>query len=178
VRAATSPSLPAEQKAALAIMEKTFRCYIMEDATARSIKEELTALEGALEGARNVMKLGYQAPDGLGFVEASSVLLRTRMRTERDEATRKACFHGAASVGPAVAPGLAKIAAKRNQMARALGFVDYYGAFPLWISRHACADQRYFHSAIHQTTRCRLLRGSTRSGCLRSWTASRRARGR
>ena len=124
--AAADAALPAAQRATLACMEKTFRCYIMEDARARQLKEELTALEGALEGSRNAMKLGYEAPDGSGFVQASSVLLRTRMRTERDEATRRACFDGAAAVGPAVAPGLARIAVLRNRMARALGYPDFY----------------------------------------------------
>ena len=124
--AAAAPALPAAQKSTLAIMEKTFRCYIMEDAQARALKEELTQLEGALEGSRNSMKLGYEAPDGSGFVEASSVLLRTRMRTAGDEATRRACFDAAASVGPAVAPGLARVAVLRNRMARALGYPDFY----------------------------------------------------
>ena len=124
--AASAPALPEAQKATLAIMEKTFRCYIMEDAQARALKEELTKLEGALEGSRNTMKLGYQAPDGSGFVEASSVLLRTRMRTAGDEATRRACFDAAAAVGPAVAPGLARVAVLRNRMARALGSPDFY----------------------------------------------------
>jgi oligoendopeptidase F len=123
---AEHPSLPEAQKSTLAIMEKTFRCYIMEDAQARALKEELTALEGALEGSRNNMKLGYEAPDGTGFVEASSVLLRTRMRTASDEATRRACFDAAAAVGPAVAPGLARVAALRNRLARALGYPDFY----------------------------------------------------
>jgi len=124
--AAAQPGLSASAQATLKCMEKTFACYIMEDAQARALKEELTTLEGALEGARNVMKLGYEAPDGSGFVAASSVLLRTRMRTERDEATRRACFQASAAVGPAVAPGLARIAVLRNRMARALGYPDFY----------------------------------------------------
>ncbi len=107
-------------------MERTFLCYMIESVEARAIKEELTAREGALEGARNAMSLGYTPPGGGAFVPASSVLLRTRMRTDDDEALRRACFDGLAAIAPAVAPELANVVKLRNKMARALGFSDYY----------------------------------------------------
>jgi Zn-dependent oligopeptidase len=95
-------------------------------AEARAIKEQLTEMEGALEGARNAMSLGYAPPEGGAFVPASSVLLRTTMRTADAEPLRKACFAGLGAIGTAVAPGLARVVALRNRMARALGFADYY----------------------------------------------------
>ena len=124
--AASAPGASASQRATLACFERTFQTYIMESAEARAIKEQLTAMEGELEGARNAMTLGYTPPSGGDFVPASSVLLRTRMRTEGDEALRKACFEGLGAIAPAVAPGLAKVVAARNKMARALGYADYY----------------------------------------------------
>jgi hypothetical protein len=126
--AAASPSVTDAQRAVLACMERTFACYIMESAEARAIKERITEAEGALEGSRNAMTLGYTPPGGGAFVPASSVLLRTRMRTDDDEGVRRACLEGLRAIAPAVAPGLASIVAMRNKMARALGFLDYYDA--------------------------------------------------
>jgi hypothetical protein len=127
VRAASSSAaVTPEQRAVLACMERTFQCYIMESDEARRIKERITEAEGALEGARNAMTLGYTPPGGGAFVPASSVLLRTRMRTDDDEGVRRACLEGLRAIAPAVAPGLAAVVAQRNKMARALGFLDYY----------------------------------------------------
>jgi len=46
-------------------------------------------MEGKLQENRNGMKLGYTKPDTGEFKEGSSVLLRTYMRSDEDEATRK-----------------------------------------------------------------------------------------
>ena len=127
VASANASSITPSQRAALDCFERTFKCYIMEDPSARAMKEELTSLEGALEGARNAMSLGYADPlNGGKFVAASSVQLRTTMRTHANEAVRKACFEGIGAVGAAVAPGLVAVVALRNKLARAQGFVDYY----------------------------------------------------
>ena len=57
----------------------------------------------------------------------SSVGLRTKMRTAGDEATRKACWEGLRAIGPFVTSnGFVELVQKRNQMARALGYVDFY----------------------------------------------------
>ena len=54
-----APSLlsPA-QATTLRMFERTFGCYIMGSARAAALREENTALEAALESARNAMRLG------------------------------------------------------------------------------------------------------------------------
>ena len=45
--------LSPEQRKVLTLFERTFKCYIMEDAEARRLREEATKIEGTLESARN-----------------------------------------------------------------------------------------------------------------------------
>ena len=52
----------AEQKT-LALFERTFQCYIMESAEAKELRATATRIEGALEAARNKMRLGAPIPD-------------------------------------------------------------------------------------------------------------------
>jgi hypothetical protein len=115
-----------EQLKVLRIFEKTFKSYIMESVEARAERERATVLEGELEDSRNKMRLGATLP-GKGFVEMSSVGLRTRMRTAESEEERRACFDGLRSIGPFVLDrGFLDIVRARNRMAKALGFEDYY----------------------------------------------------
>jgi len=108
------------------MFERTFQCYIMESSEARSLREESTRLEGDLGAKRNRMRLGAELP-GEGFVELSSVGLRTRMRTAPDEVVRKACFEGMQSIGPFVCEnGFVEVVKRRNQMAKSLGYEDFY----------------------------------------------------
>jgi Zn-dependent oligopeptidase len=125
-RAKAQPGATPSQLSVLACAEKTFMCYLIESAAARAVKEELTAKEGALEGARNALVLGYQDPQAGAFVPASSVLLRTKMRTEKQEAVRRACYKGVRTIGPSVTPGLSEVVKMRNQLAKAQGFTSFY----------------------------------------------------
>ncbi|KAJ9524541.1 hypothetical protein QJQ45_024105 [Haematococcus lacustris] len=116
-----------EQAKVLAIMEKTFKCYITEDPRAKELKERLNTLEAELSGARNTMALGYKDPEAEGaFVKASSVVLRDKMRVSDAEATRKACWEGLRGIGPFVAERFLDIVKARNQLARLLGYQDFY----------------------------------------------------
>ncbi|KAL6764974.1 oligoendopeptidase [Haematococcus lacustris] len=116
-----------EQAKVLAIMEKTFKCYITEDPRAKELKERLNTLEAELSGARNTMALGYKDPEAEGaFVKASSVVLRDKMRVSDAEATRKACWEGLRGIGPFVAQRFLDIVKARNQLARLLGYQDFY----------------------------------------------------
>ncbi|KAF5828250.1 oligoendopeptidase [Dunaliella salina] len=116
-----------EQRKVLAIMEKTFKCYITEDPKAKELKEKLNKLEADLASARNGMALGYKEPkDGGNFVKASSVQLRDRMRVSDDEALRKACYEGLRSIGPFVTEPFIEIVKLRNRLAKLLGFEDFY----------------------------------------------------
>ena len=95
--------------------------------TAKVIRESTNELESQLEMMRNNMKLGYFDKASDQFKEMSSVGLRNLMRTAKDESVRKAAYEGLRSVGPFVcANGFVDIVKKRNQLARELGFEDYY----------------------------------------------------
>jgi oligoendopeptidase F len=111
-------------KTSLDIIIRTCKCYQM-PLEAKSIREATAKLESDLEMARNSMKLGYSVEST--FHEASSVALRNLMVTSGDETTRKACYHGLRSVGPFVLDnGFIEIIKRRNQVAKLLGFEDYY----------------------------------------------------
>lgn len=96
-----APGATDEQKKVLSMFERTFKCYIMESDEAKKLREESMKTEGSLEAARNSMKLGADLP-GAGFTELSSVGLRNKMRTDNDEAVRKAAFEGLRTIGPFV----------------------------------------------------------------------------
>jgi len=120
------PSASEDQKKTLKMFIRTFGCYIMESAEAKALREEAMKIEGSLESSRNKMKLGADLPEK-GFTELSSVQLATKMRTETDEAVRKACFEGLRSIGPFVLDnGFLEVVKARNQMSKALGYEDYY----------------------------------------------------
>eukprot|EP00040_Diaphanoeca_grandis_P017576 m.91899 g.91899 ORF g.91899 m.91899 type:complete len:649 (+) comp26507_c0_seq1:137-2083(+) len=112
-------------KKVLAIFERTFCCYIMESAEAKTLREQGMKLENELNSKRNQLKLGATI-DGV-FVALSSVGLRNKLKTDNNEATRKACYEGLTSIGDFIlANGFIEVVKKRNEMARALGFEDYY----------------------------------------------------
>lgn len=119
--------LTPEQAGVLAIMEKTFKCFITEDPAAKEYKKRLNTLESELSEARNLMELGYKDPSAGGaFVKASSVKLRDIMRTSDDEAKRKACWEGMRSIGPFVAERFIEIVKLRNKLAKLMGYIDFY----------------------------------------------------
>ena len=112
----------------LDIIIRTCTCNDMSSSPeAKTIREETSKIESDLEMARNSMKLGYTDPSTGEFHEMSSVGLRNLMRTSSDEAVRKAAYEGLRSIGPFVCSnGFVDIVKKRNQLAKQLGFVDYY----------------------------------------------------
>ena len=133
-------SLPSDAPADLAktldIIIRTCQCNDMSSSPeAKNVREETSKIESNLEMARNEMKLGYKDPSTGEFHVMSSVGLRNLMRTSPDEATRKAAYEGLRSIGPFVCThGFVDIVKKRNQLAKQLGFVDYYDykvRFPL-----------------------------------------------
>ena len=63
------------------------------------LQERLNQLEADLAQWRNKMQLGYKDPNSGELRKASSVQLRNTMRTNPDEATRKACWEVSAVVG-------------------------------------------------------------------------------
>jgi Zn-dependent oligopeptidase len=109
---------------ALQCFEKTFKCYIVQDESARKLKNRIDQLESELQQSRNKMKLGYTVNDE--FKEASSVQLRNLMNTNSDVNVRKAAYEGLCSIGPFVAERFCEIVKLRNQFARKLGYKCFY----------------------------------------------------
>jgi oligoendopeptidase F len=110
----------------LKLFERTFGCYIMESAEAREFRLEATKIEGDLESSRNNMALGAELP-GQGYVEMSSVGLRSKMSVDSNEEVRKACWESLRGIGDFVlANGFIELVKARNAMAKALGYEDYY----------------------------------------------------
>jgi hypothetical protein len=119
------PALTTEQEAILACFEKTLLCYIIEDPSAVALKAKINALENELAEDRNHMALHYTNEKG-ERVPASSVQLRNKMRTSDNEAVRLSCLESLRSIGPFVAVKFCEIVKLRNQLAKKLGFVDFY----------------------------------------------------
>jgi hypothetical protein len=127
--ASEAEDLTSSERTVLECFVRTFQCYQTADPAAVSLRAQGTALENALNDARNkTFKLGYLNPKANGaFVEGSSVALRAVMKTATDEPTRQAAWAGLRSIGPFVlANGLVEMVQLRNAMARKLGFEDYY----------------------------------------------------
>eukprot|EP01060_Flectonema_neradi_P012246 TRINITY_DN1912_c0_g1_i1.p1 TRINITY_DN1912_c0_g1~~TRINITY_DN1912_c0_g1_i1.p1 ORF type:complete len:649 (+),score=138.63 TRINITY_DN1912_c0_g1_i1:68-1948(+) len=121
-----NPDLTEREKKCLAIMEKTYKCYLQTSDEADKARQEVTSLEGNLAKDRNKMKLGYTDPKTGEFKEASSVQLSTMMSTNDDEATRKACYEGILSIPKFVAEPFCEVIKTRNKMAKANGYGDFY----------------------------------------------------
>lgn len=104
----------------------------IEDAEARELQREIAAQEGELQQGRGKMKLGYTTADG-EFTPASSVALGNAVRTNPDEAIRKAAFEGLRDIETfALENGWVDIVKKRNRFARMLGFEDFYDYKVQW----------------------------------------------
>lgn len=120
-------STTADDRKALNGWINFFNANAIEDESAKRIATELIELEGALQTQRGAMSLGYTDPKTGAHVEASSNLLANMLLVEKDEATRKAAFDGLRSIEPfVISKGFFEIVRKRNELARALGFEDYY----------------------------------------------------
>lgn len=109
----------------LQIIIKTCQCNHY-PGNAKSVREETNKIESALESARNRMNLGYIDHDG-SFKVASSVQLRTLMRTSDNGSIRRSAYEGLRSVGKFVCEnGFLNIVKLRNKLAKMLEFEDYY----------------------------------------------------
>ena len=114
------------QRTALAGWVETFAAHVIEGAEAAGLSEEIVADEGRLERARGKMELGYRVAGG-AFVRASSVKLGVMLRSEPDEALRRAAWEGLCSIEPYVLDaGFLDVVRKRNRLGRSLGGEDYY----------------------------------------------------
>ena len=101
--------------------------HVIEEPEARKLSEEIVELESVLAEKRGGMRLGFTDPATGRFEPASSVRLALMMRTDPEEARRKAAFDALESVeGFVLDAGFLEIVRKRNQLGRMLGHEDYY----------------------------------------------------
>ena len=114
------------QRVVLSHIEKTLGCYIVESADAKKVREEAVALENKMNSARNKLALTYEEADGK-VVDATPTVLRTKIRSAKDESVRKSCWEATRRVGPFLLDnGFPRIIAERNRFAKTLGFEDFY----------------------------------------------------
>ena len=105
----------------------------IENPDQQAMLKELIGLEGDLEKRRREMELGYVDPASEKLVRATSVVLGNMVRSDPDEARRKAAWNGLNSIGDFVlANGLCETVIARNRYARKLGYVDYYDYKVQW----------------------------------------------
>lgn len=125
LRQALPEDAPIDLVKCLDIIIRTCKCYATSPAI-KEIREATSKLESELEVKRNRMRLGRTLEDGT-FEALSSVGLRNLMSTNKDEAVRKSAYEGLRTIGPFVCEnGFVEIIKLRNELAKALGFVDYY----------------------------------------------------
>ena len=119
------PGVEGETAAALRSLSAALAVHAAPPAAA-PLREQLNVAEAELAAARRSMRLGYADPASDTFIEASTVQLRTLLRTSPDEATRRAAYEGLRSIGPFVASRFCDIVKLRNQLAAASGYDCYY----------------------------------------------------
>lgn len=101
--------------------------HVVPDPAARSLAAEIVELEAHIEAERASMTLGWVDPATGRLHPASSVELALMLRTEPDEARRRAAFEGLRSIEAHVlAHGFCDLVRSRNRLARMLGHEDYY----------------------------------------------------
>mmetsp|Transcript_29217 Transcript_29217/g.72262 ORF Transcript_29217/g.72262 Transcript_29217/m.72262 type:complete len:624 (-) Transcript_29217:202-2073(-) len=123
--AAAGGATPDQLKVLLHI-EKTFKCYIVESAEGKKVREEAVSMENKMNSARNKLGFSYTEADG-AVVAATPTVLRTKIRSSKDESVRKSCWEQTRLVGPFLLDnGFPKIIAERNRFARTMGFIDFY----------------------------------------------------
>lgn len=124
---ASGAGAPANEKRILRGWIDMLAAHVIEDPDARKLSAEIVELEAALAEKRAGMTLGYVDPDTRQLVPASSVKLALMMRTDPNEARRKAAFDGLKSIERFVLDaGFLEIVRKRNRLGRTLGHEDYY----------------------------------------------------
>jgi len=107
-------------------IEKTLKCYIVESADAKAVREKAVGLENKMNGARNKLKPTYVEANG-ETTEATFTVLRTKIRSAAEESVRKSCWEATRTTGPfLLANGFPEIIAERNRFARTLGYEDFY----------------------------------------------------
>jgi Zn-dependent oligopeptidase len=116
-----------DERLALEGWRRFFACYVSEKSEALPLQKDLIKLEGEIQRKRQDMALGYKDPKTGAFVAAGYGKLSLLALTDKDEALRRAAYHGLRDVETFVLDnGFIEIIKKRNHLGRLLGFDDYY----------------------------------------------------
>jgi hypothetical protein len=119
--------LSADERVGLEGWKIFFEANAVEKAEAKKVSNDLIGMEGALERSRAQMKLGYVDPKTNARVPADYLELGLVLRTNEDEATRRAAHAGMAEIEPHILEsGFLEILRARNAVGRMLGYADYY----------------------------------------------------
>jgi hypothetical protein len=113
------------EKKRLHIWSKFFSLYQIPD-HAVPIRKKVAELEEKIQQIVNARKEGYTDPVTGIFVEASRNKLRSIMRTNSDEAVRKACFEALEELPLDILDTYIEAVNCRNEYARAVGYEDFY----------------------------------------------------
>jgi Zn-dependent oligopeptidase len=102
-----------------------FDQYQMPDA-AKEVKRAIDALESDIQHRHATRTEGYQDPNTHTFVKASTVKMRTLLRTHDDESVRKACFTALDKLALETIDSFVELVQLRNTFATLLGYQDFY----------------------------------------------------
>jgi Zn-dependent oligopeptidase len=93
---------------------------------ALKLKEKIADLEAKVMEIQTKRKEGYKDPATGEFIEASENKMRTMMRTNPDEAIRKACFESMEKLPYDTLDLYVEILNLRNKFAKMIGYEDFY----------------------------------------------------
>jgi hypothetical protein len=114
-----------EQRGKLQIWDNFFSLYQM-PVEAVSIRNKVSDLESKMMQTRSKRKEGHIDPKTGSFVEASENKMRVIMRTDPDEAVRKAAFEALEKIPFDNLDTYIEVIKLRNEFARSLGHEDFY----------------------------------------------------
>ena len=102
-----------------------FGQYQMPEA-AKTLKGEIDALESRIQKNQTTRVEGYVDPKTKTFVKASTLKMRTIMRTHDNEPVRKACYAAVEKLAVDNLAEYVELVQLRNQFALLLGYEDFY----------------------------------------------------
>ncbi|MBC7531793.1 MAG: peptidase M3 [Oligoflexus sp.] len=122
-----SQNLLADERVGLEGWKHFFKVNVMNHPKAQALAAELIEMEGQLGAARADLKLGYIDPKTATFVPSSNGAMSLLIATSADKGLRKAAWEGLKAIGPFILKnGFLDVVKKRNELAKVLGYVDYY----------------------------------------------------
>jgi len=102
-----------------------FDQYQMPD-EAKVVKGKIDALESRIQQNQSARVEGYKDPKTKKFIPASTLKMRTIMRTHDDESVRKACYTALEKLALDNLTQYVELVQLRNQFSTLLGYADFY----------------------------------------------------